>query len=336
MIFFEKNVSKKEQYNNLIERCYDDYCFYNQMDLEIRKNFVSRKMTEIREGDLVIPYLPLYLTTRCSLNCEKCNNLMPFFHGHAFDFSWEKTKKALELILSKVKELIFCELVGGEPFLASEFDEILDFVRKQEKIRQIVVVSNGTVIPKDSTCDKLKQSKALVRVSDYGLFDKMSQFVTKLDRKGVNVRIQQDMKWNDPGGVNRRDKDSAEIKRQYNRCEFSMKCKYLCEDKLFTCARAASLYHLGITEAKGDVLTISKKTTKNDLLQFYLHDYGEICDYCDLWSDHGGKEIPAAVQVGKEQMPHSKYTIISNYELNHFKQSAKKYEKLMREKNHFD
>ncbi len=332
MIYIDKNLSRADQYRNLIERCYDDYCFYNQMDLDLRKHFVLDRMAEIQKGELVIPYLPLYLTTRCSLNCEKCNNLMPLFHGNAYDFSWEKTQKALDRILTQVKELIFCELVGGEPFLNSNFEEILDYVMHQEKIRQIVIVTNATVMPADSVVEKLCESKAVVRVSDYGLFDKMAQFVAKLDKAGVNIRIQQDMKWNDPGDVNPRGKSKEEIKRQYNRCEFSMKCKYLCEDKLFTCARAASLYHLGITKAEGDVMNITADTTKDDLLDFYLHDYGDVCDYCDLWSDYGGELIPAAVQVGGKEMAHSRYTVISNYELNHFKQSTKKYEQLIREK----
>ena len=224
-------------------------------------------------------------------------------------------------------------MVGGEPFLNSEFDEILEYVMSKEKIRQIIIVTNGTVIPSDSTIRKLRECNAIVRVSDYGLFDKMSQFVTKLDKAGVNVRIQQDMKWNDPGDTVKRGKSEEEIYRQYNRCEFSMKCKYLCENQLFTCARAASLYRLGITDAVGDVLEITERTTKQDLLEFYLHSYGEVCDFCDLWSDYGGEVIPAAVQMGGREMPHSRYTIISNYELNHYKQLAKKYEQLIREGN---
>ena len=331
MIFIDKNASRKEQFYKLIERCYDDYCFFNQFDMEKRKQFVTERMSEIGENELVIPYLPLYLTTKCSLNCEKCNNLMPMFHGKAYDFSWEKTRNSLDYILDNVKEMIFCELVGGEPFLNSEFENILDYVMHEKKIRQIVVVTNGTVIPSDSVLCKLRESKALVRVSDYGLFEKMSQFVAKLDSASINVRIQQDMKWNDPGNTLKRGKNTDELKRQYNRCEFSMKCKYLCENQLFTCARAASLYKLGITDAEGDVMTISANTTKQELLDFYLHDYGAVCDYCDLWSDYGGDEIPAAVQVGGKTMPHSRYTIISNYELNCYKQKANKFDQVSKQ-----
>ena len=64
----------------------------------------------------------------------------------------------------------------------------------------------------------------------------------------------------------------------------------------------------------------------NDIKSFYLQDEGDICDYCDLCTAYG-KEIPSAVQVGNRQIRHSDYTVISNYELNHYKKMTKDYEK---------
>lgn len=325
--------NRLRQFNKLIKDCYDDYCFYNQMDKVSRKKYVNDKISCILDDELIIPYLPVYLTTKCNLNCAKCNNLIPMFKGSPFDFSWEKTKKSLDIILSEVKELIFCELVGGETFLNSELESILEYLSEQNKIMQIVIVTNGAIIPKRNILEKLKKCNALVRVSDYGLFEKMAQLVAVLDKEGINVRIQQDMKWNDPGGTEKREKSMEDLADQYNKCEFSLKCKYLCEDKIFTCARAASLYKLGITDAQGDYIEINELTSKEKLFNFYLKDYGNVCDFCDLWSKNKGGVIPAAIQVGDGQIVHSRYTIISNYELNHFKNQTKKYEKLLREEN---
>ncbi len=328
MIFIDKTASRELQLKQQTERCYDDFCFYNQFDAEKREAFVNKKMENIREGDFVLPYLPLYLTTACSLNCEKCNNLMPMFHGHASDFSWEKTRESLEIILSGVKEMIFCELVGGEPFLNKELGDILDFVGNNKKILQIVIITNATVVPKPEILDKLKKNNVLVRVSDYGLFENISAFVGTLDEYGINVRILPDMKWNNPGGVEPRGRSREELKKQYNNCEFSLKCKYLCEDKLFSCARAASMYHLGLFDSKKDILNISNETTINDIHSFYLNDEGDICDHCNLFTPYA-EEIPAAEQVGEKQFRHSNYTVISNYELNHYKKMTREYEKLL-------
>lgn len=327
MILIDRKASRDIQLMQQIERCYDDYCFYNRFEEEHRRAFVKHKMAEMND-ELVIPYLPLYLTTACSLNCEKCNNLMPLFHGHAYDFSWNKTKDALENILHRCKELIFCELVGGEPFLNKNLSEILDFVGNNKKILQIVIVTNATVVPSDEVLKRIKKYNVLVRVSDYGLFEKMSTFVVALDKYGINVRVQQDMKWNDPGEVTARNKSREAIKRQYNACEFSLKCKYLCEDKLFTCARAASMYHLGLFDSEKDILNISNEINAHDIKAFYLRDDGDICDYCDLCTEEGVL-IQAAKQVGEMEFTHSDYTVISNYELNHLKKMTKEYEALL-------
>ena len=326
------SMNKEEQFYSLTCRCYDDLCFYDRMDMTSRKNFVDTQVAGIKDKNLIIPYLPLYITTKCSLNCEKCNNLIPDLKCKGVDFSWDKTKASLERILDCIDEMIFCELVGGEPFLAPEFEQILDFVASQSKIRRFVVVTNATVSPPQSVIRKLADYKALVRVSDYGLFEKMSSFIVAMDNEGVNVRVQQNMKWNDPGGIEKRGKKSDELKRQYNRCEFSMKCKYLCEDRLFTCARAASLYHMGLIDGGLDALIIDESISSAAIRNFYLRDCGDACDYCDLWSDTAGMEIPAAIQIGGKKLRHSSYTVISNYELDHFKKSTKKYEKLLKEK----
>lgn len=330
MLFIDRSATRDIQLRQQTERCYDDYCFYNRYDADERANFVRNQMNSIGKNEFVLPYLPVYLTTRCSLNCEKCNNLMPLFHGRAFDFSWTKTKVSLDILLSEMKELIFCELVGGEPFLNKDLGEILDYVGENRKIRQVVIITNGTIIPDGQMIERLKKYNILVRVSDYGIFAKMSAFVAKLDDAGVNVRIQQDMKWNDGGGINQRSRGHKALKQQYNHCEFSLKCKYLCEDRLFSCARAASLYHLGLFDSQRDILTISEHTKTEDISAFYLHDEGDICDYCDLCTEQG-KEIPAAVQVGRTQLRHSNYTVISNYELNHYKSMTREYERFLAE-----
>lgn len=332
MIEIDRKGTRQKQFDQLIERCYDDYCFYNQIDRIERSRFVEEQSHQAKIcADITIPYLPVYLTTRCSLNCEKCNNLMPMFSANPVKLDNVRTKRSLMQILSVARELIFCELVGGEPFMAPDFEDMLDFVSAQKKIRQIVVVTNATVIPKDSVTEKLAATKTLVRVSDYGMFGQMSRFVAKMDDCGVNVRIQQDMKWNDPGEITPRGRDKASLKEQYNRCEFSMKCKYLCENRLFTCARAASLYLLDKYSSDKDMILIDDNLTARDLREFYLRDVGDICDYCDLWSADGGTQIPAAKQAGRTDFPKSRYTVISNYELNHFKKNSRAYEVMLRE-----
>lgn len=322
-------LPREQQLNNMIARCYDDYCYYNQMDMDEREQFVREHVVAATASDMIIPYMALYLTTSCTLNCEKCNNLMPMFKGQNVVFDTDKTLSSLRRILDTVQEMIFCELVGGEPFLCPDFERVLDEVASYDKVRQIVVVTNGTVIPKESIVEKLARFHVIVRVSDYGLFEQMAKFISVMDKAGVNARVMQNMKWLDPGGVEFRGRSAGELREQYNRCDFSLKCKYLCEDRLFTCARIASLYYLGIAKAPGDMLVIDEELSSEKLYQFYLRDVAAGCQFCDLWTEDS-KEIAAAEQVNRD-LERSNYTIISNYELEHYKSESRKYRDMIGE-----
>ena len=93
MIFIDRNASRDIQMMQQTKRCYDDYCFYNRFEVDKREKFLKLAIEAITEKNFIVPYLPLYLTTACSLNCVKCNNLMPMFHGKAFDFRGLKPRR---------------------------------------------------------------------------------------------------------------------------------------------------------------------------------------------------------------------------------------------------
>lgn len=296
----------------MVRQCLSDYYYHNHMDLEKREEFINREYDSFPKDAFIIPYMPVYVTTRCTLNCEKCNNLMPYLRDNPKDFSPDEIMQSLSAILSCVHEMTFCELVGGETFLYRDLDVLLDFLGNQKKIRQIVVVTNGTVIPDEDVLERLAKYNVLVRISDYGLFEKMSRLVVELEKRDINTRVLQDMKWNDPGGIESRTRTNEEIYFQYNKCVFSLRCKYLSGDKLFTCARIASMSLLGKQIYDEDVLSIDEKLTAAALRNFYLNDFGRGCDHCDLCSIDGGDVIPAAVQKGGRAIKRSHYTIIRN------------------------
>lgn len=307
--------SRSAQLDAQVKQCLSDYYYHNHMDLDKRNEFIEKEYEKfLQKEQMVLPYLPICLTTNCTLNCDKCNNLMPYFkeEGKCRDFSAAKVEQSLTYILNVVQELIFCELVGGEPFLYKDFERILTFVGSQNKIRQIVIVTNGTIVPNENILQLLKKYNVLVRISDYGLFEKIANLVITLEKYGINVRVLQDMKWNDPGDIKKRNRRDEELYFQYNKCIFSLRCKYLAEDKLYTCARIAGLYMLGKYDGPEDVLEIDDTLSEEKLKTFYLHDNGNGCDYCDLCTIDAGLEIPAAVQRGKTQIKHSEYTIIRN------------------------
>lgn len=176
--------SKKEQLGKSVQRAYDDICYYHQMGMQERRDFVNRKMSEVHDDDMIIPYVSVQITNKCSLNCKNCVSLIPDFKGTNWDFSWEKTKHSLEKVLSLVKEIITVRIVGGESFIVPNFEEILDFFAAQKNILSIEVPTNATVVPNERIISKLRDCNAIVRISDYGLFEKVSTFVAAMENGG--------------------------------------------------------------------------------------------------------------------------------------------------------
>lgn len=79
-----------------------------------------------------------------------------------------------------------------------------------------------------------------------------------------------------------RNRNVMELTKQYDRCYGGMLCKCLWEDKLFGCARAASLAQLGHTKEKQYVNISSSIDLRKDINSFMMLPYYEACDHCDI------------------------------------------------------
>ena len=60
------------------------------------------------------------------------------------------------------------------------------------------------------------------------------------------------------------------------------RCKTLWEDKIYPCARAASLAELGIMQDCPNISELGKERLWERLYSFYTVASCGICDYCDM------------------------------------------------------
>lgn len=89
---------------------------------EIAKNrkdaskYIKEKEILLRDKEkLILPRTPLMITTRCTLCCKECSNLMPYY-SFPKDYESNEIIQWIKNISSVVDEWACCELVGGEPF----------------------------------------------------------------------------------------------------------------------------------------------------------------------------------------------------------------------------
>ena len=229
----------------------------------------------------IIPRLVIVLTTKCSLRCKDCNELIGYY-SHPKDLIKKKIIDSLEKLMKIIDIIPCCELIGGEPFLASIFDDVLSFLLEQTKVTRIEITTNGTIINKNLSIDNLKNPKVVIRLSDYGNEVNQGKFIEFMKNNDVNMEVLKDMMWVVPGGPEKRDRDTIELIKQYDRCQGGQICKCLWEDKLFGCVRAASLENLGYTMTNQYIEINDSTNLKMEVNNFLTLPYYEACNHCNL------------------------------------------------------
>lgn len=239
-----------------------------------------------------IPRLVVVLTPKCSLRCKDCNNLMWAFSktsvssGEGYNLSTEKIIASLCSIMASMDFIPCVELIGGEPFVARHMDEVLGFLLGQEKVLAVEITTNATIIPREEILGQLKNPKVTVHVSDYGSVVDQGKFLDCMKENGICFKLLKlEGRWVSPGGTEARNRDGEELIRQYYRCSSGYLCKTLWEDKIYPCARAASLAELGIMQDCPRISGMGKEEPeelRERLYSFYVVPSCGPCDHCDL------------------------------------------------------
>lgn len=264
------------------------------------KNEIKKKMRlaimrmSLEQNELYLSRLVIVLGTKCSLRCRDCNNLMPYFKNPC-ELDPQKIKESVERICRISKQIFICELIGGEPFIANNLLEILEYLISIDAIKNIEITTNGTVIPKNQkVIDILRNPKVYVRISNYGDVVDNNKFISFLIGNKIRYELLQMETWISPGNIKNRNKRKEVLRKEYARCSSGYLCKTIFEDKLFACARAASLYALGVLP--DEYINIDDNLTSVKLKNFILRDFSIACNYCDVANDNL-KEVEPAIQL---------------------------------------
>ena len=181
-------------------------------------------------------------------------------------------------------DLIPCvELIGGEPFAAGNLNHVLDFLLKQKNVMVIEITTNATIMPSVETLNRLKNQKIYIHVSSYGHVVDQRRFISCMQENNIQYRLLEfQNQWVSTGGIEKRNRDADELMYQYYHCTSGNLCKTLWENKLYPCARAASLAALGIMADCPYIDCLQKEDIRERLYSFYLVPSCGPCDYCDV------------------------------------------------------
>lgn len=289
----------------LIQKCnQEDFqtLYVKSRDKNLISNFTNRIYIKIRNWMFVeignkfeVPFISVFLTQKCSLRCINCSDLIPFYKEPQ-SFPCNKVLFCLQRYLASVDSVHFLLLCGGETFLYPDLENILLFCIKEKKIRNIGIVTNGTIIPNKRVCDLLSNSKIRVRVSDYKCVNKKrKQTICYLKNNGVLIEELRRQKWYDVGGFSERGRNVMQMKQIFGQCLMN-NCFEINKNKVIYCARQRSS-ELGLTPkmSPDDYVSLKiekKEQLKKELLNMYQKSFITTCNYCDGITQQSRRVIP--------------------------------------------
>lgn len=232
---------------------------------------------------LIMPYLELCITTKCSLRCKHCANFIPHY-GKGENLSLDEIFIPLTKLLNAVDFISNFRILGGEPFLHPFLPEIIEFCMSNRKFDHVEIVTNGTILPSDNILATLKKYQVVVYISNYGdVVKNRNRLIQLLKKNNIAFLFDSSFWWEDLGVGTKFTYSLNEVKNIYKNC--NMICKTLFHAELHVCPRSSHGTDLGFVKKYHkdfvDILSFSsKKSLRKAIFEFYEKDYIEACYHC--------------------------------------------------------
>jgi organic radical activating enzyme len=271
----------KKHYKEYLEKHNIQYTWY--------KNIASIWPLKY-ENKVHIFQTDVLVTERCTLACSHCNMFMPHFESPNHR-TLDILKSDIDLFFSKVDYVSVFHLVGGEPFLNPNIENIIRHVVSNytSKIDKLIITTNGTILPKQSTLDLLKSSDVILSVSDYT--DKLENIKTKVLKvietfksQNINHYVRTEIEWYDFGDLRiKKNLPTDELIKHFDSCTAPF--RGLNDGKFYYCHLNTSAVRTNIFPLNDNDYVSLDSVSSEDLIKFDLGytDLGYItfCDNCN-------------------------------------------------------
>ena len=282
------------------------------------KILVSKKTHELYfdESKTYMRSIDVMITTKCSMNCKNCANLMQYYvDAKNTD---EKIIEAVELLSENVDYIGEYRVIGGEPLMNKNWSEIINGIIDKDPNRKVLVYTNGTISPKDEQLETFRGKNVNFYITDYG---KLSRNVDKMEEKlkqhGIGYMRKPADNWVDCSNVRQHNRSPDRLKQVFKEC-CAKKFYTLLNGKLYTCPFIANAANLNaIPDNKADYVDLfsEKENLKKKLRRLINMEYFfPACDFCDgrpndptTAKEYAGEGLIKAAEQTKERLPYTEY-----------------------------
>lgn len=298
---------------NDCEYIYDiSHLLMQNIEMDILSNR-AKEMYDAKENyflataatELTIVHLGFCVSERCSLRCRDCSFLMQYYQNPQ-NIDLEYYKPALDRFIDAIDIISEFRIYGGEPFMNPDMYKLIEWYGECEKIKNLSIYTNGTIVPPAKTIECLKHPKVRVHISDYGHnMDKVKYLVEVLEKEKIPYFIRRYDIWQQAGNLRKRQYDEGKMQEIFERC-FATNCYSFLKGKFYACPRAAHAENLGaMPETVADRVDFTDETLSIEELREQLIDlmhhrkWIEACRYCDGLDNHVAGGVQPAVQISK-------------------------------------
>ena len=254
-------------------------------------------------GGIRADYFTLDITEICSLNCKYCGAFIPYIRGA--HYSLDECVKSVRRMAAIVEQIGCITIQGGEPFLHPQFSEICYNICSIDKVNEIRIATNGTIVPSGEFFSLLQpfKDKILIVVSDYGKLNRqLDALQSACHENNFHIMLNpMERGWQKPMIPEKQNQSEKENRNKYVTCKACQICPMIKRGRLYKCATAAMGEMRGVTprgeQDSVDFLddSLSDQELKEKLLEYMTTKKPPLaCDYCKAGTS---VDIPIAEQL---------------------------------------
>lgn len=250
--------------------------------------------------------LSLVLTEKCTLQCKNCAGFYPFIKD-AVNYNVADNIKVIENILSLSDTPTWINLSGGESLLHPHLEDMLEYVVNNDRIKRMVIITNGTVVPSEEFLKQASNPKILIHISNYGnLSQKMTEICEACQKFKVWHYIHEADYWWKYKITQGNNMPQDELDIFFRECISALDCGILRDGKFFLCPVSESADRLDRVTAKdSEFIDFNKlgtdpqrKTEDCRKVRDYFNRHTALtaCQYC-LGQCKDSERVPVAEQL---------------------------------------
>ncbi|NDV47348.1 radical SAM protein [Paludibacter sp. 221] len=253
--------------------------------------FVRKVKKKNSQRKDTIPILHLHLTDHCNLNCRGCDNFSPLAPATSYAdievFEKDCTRIA-KLMEGRIDEI---QLLGGEPLLHPKIIDFMEITRKCFPNTPINIVSNGLLLPKQTT-----EFWESCRKNDIHII--VTKYPVKLDYKKIEQHVRaQGVAFSYYGNTEKVDKTmqcipldvegKQDARDSFLRCSRANRCISLDGGKIYTCSLIPYVkyfnkhFNKDLVVSPADYIDIYEAKSGDEILDFVSKPV-PFCRYCNI------------------------------------------------------